>query len=115
MGIANSRRITPKSQISNLKFFRAALRIKPSTNRRKMTRSIMKFDSRLSRRSFIVGAGQVGAAAGLASWLPERLARGQGVKGKERLIVRSVRPEDLETPVGLLNSWITPNELFYVR
>jgi DMSO/TMAO reductase YedYZ molybdopterin-dependent catalytic subunit len=40
----------------------------------------------------------------------------QGViKGKEKLIVRSLRPEDLETPVGLLNTWITPNDLFYVR
>jgi DMSO/TMAO reductase YedYZ molybdopterin-dependent catalytic subunit len=34
---------------------------------------------------------------------------------KDRLIVRSPRPEDLETPVHLLTSWITPNELFYVR
>ncbi|MGH9253650.1 MAG: sulfite oxidase [Vicinamibacterales bacterium] len=34
---------------------------------------------------------------------------------KDRLIVRSPRPEDLETPVHLLTSWITPNDLFYVR
>jgi DMSO/TMAO reductase YedYZ molybdopterin-dependent catalytic subunit len=26
-----------------------------------------------------------------------------------------VRPEDLETPVSLLKTWITPNDLFYVR
>ena len=33
----------------------------------------------------------------------------------DRRIVRSARPQDLETPVALLNSWITPNDLFYVR
>jgi DMSO/TMAO reductase YedYZ molybdopterin-dependent catalytic subunit len=71
----------------------------------------------LSRRSFIVGAGQAGAAIGLSSLLPHVFDRvyAQRIPGKERLIVRSVRPADLETPVELLNSWITPNDLFYVR
>jgi DMSO/TMAO reductase YedYZ molybdopterin-dependent catalytic subunit len=35
--------------------------------------------------------------------------------GSDRLIVRSARFIDLETPVNLLNSWITPNEFFFVR
>ncbi|MDP2389532.1 MAG: molybdopterin-dependent oxidoreductase, partial [Acidobacteriota bacterium] len=35
--------------------------------------------------------------------------------GKEKLIVRSMRPPDFETPVSLLDSFITPNDLFYVR
>jgi DMSO/TMAO reductase YedYZ molybdopterin-dependent catalytic subunit len=35
--------------------------------------------------------------------------------GKEKLIVRSVRPPDYETPVALLDSWLTPVEHFYVR
>ena len=35
--------------------------------------------------------------------------------GKDKLIVRSVRPPDYETPVALLDSWITPVEHFYVR
>ncbi len=35
--------------------------------------------------------------------------------GKDQLIVRSMRPPDFETPVALLNSFITPNDLFYVR
>ena len=74
----------------------------------------------LSRRSFIVGASQIGAAIGLSQMLPDSLRsalaqNGPVVKGKERLIVRSLRPEDLETPVSLLNTWITPNDLFYVR
>lgn len=35
--------------------------------------------------------------------------------GKEKLIIRSLRPPDFETPVALLDSFITPNELFYLR
>jgi sulfite oxidase len=35
--------------------------------------------------------------------------------GKDRLIVRSLRPPDFETPAALLDSFITPNDLFYVR
>lgn len=35
--------------------------------------------------------------------------------GKEKLIVRSMRPPDFETPVALLDSFITPNDAFYVR
>ena len=34
---------------------------------------------------------------------------------KDRLIVRSDNPQDLETPAHLLTSWLTPNDLFYVR
>jgi DMSO/TMAO reductase YedYZ molybdopterin-dependent catalytic subunit len=33
----------------------------------------------------------------------------------DRLIVHSARPEDFETPSHLLGSWITPNDVFYVR
>jgi len=74
--------------------------------------------SGLSRRQLLVGAAQTGAAIGLSQLLPNEFtaAFAQNViKGKEKLIVRSLRPEDLETPVGLLNTWITPNDLFYVR
>jgi sulfite oxidase len=35
--------------------------------------------------------------------------------GKEKLLVRSLRPPDFESPVALLDSWITPVEHFYVR
>lgn len=35
--------------------------------------------------------------------------------GKEKLLVRSLRPPDFETPVALLDSYITPIESFYVR
>src|SRR5262249_49578771 len=72
----------------------------------------------LSRRDLLIGAAQAGTVVGLSQLLPNELFSvfAQNViKGKEKLIVRSVRPEDLETPVGLLNTWVTPNELFYVR
>ena len=39
----------------------------------------------------------------------------QRVLSKSRLIVQSARPQDLETPVHLLTSWVTPNDLFFVR
>lgn len=71
-----------------------------------------------ARRRFVISAGQAGAAFGLSRLLPSDLTAAFAqnvVKGKEKLIVRSLRPEDLETPVGLLNTWLTPNDLFYVR
>jgi DMSO/TMAO reductase YedYZ molybdopterin-dependent catalytic subunit len=74
--------------------------------------------ARISRRRLLARAAQTGAAIGLSQLLPNEFAAAFAqnvIKGKEKLIVRSVRPEDLETPVSLLNTWITPNELFYVR
>jgi sulfite oxidase len=72
----------------------------------------------LSRRQLLLGAARTGAAITLSQILPNEFAEAfaqNAIKGKEKLIVRSLRPEDLETPVGLLNTWITPNDLFYVR
>jgi DMSO/TMAO reductase YedYZ molybdopterin-dependent catalytic subunit len=56
------------------------------------------------------GAGL--AVMGTAS--PRDLFAQEGLS-KDQLIIRSARPQDLETPSHLLTSWITPNELFYVR
>ncbi|MCI0389754.1 MAG: sulfite oxidase [Acidobacteria bacterium] len=67
------------------------------------------------RRDFLIGAGGLGAGLALSRMFPESAFAQNVIKGKERLIVRSLRPEDLETPVSLLNTWITPNDLFYVR
>jgi DMSO/TMAO reductase YedYZ molybdopterin-dependent catalytic subunit len=68
-----------------------------------------------TRRAFLEAAGRAGAAAvGVGGFLPAGILAQQPLS-KERLIVRSARPEDLETPVHLLTSWITPNDLFYVR
>ena len=81
-----------------------------------------------SRRHFLTVAAGTGLSAGLSRVLaggvagdvisavsPQQIINGPVIRGKERLIVRSLRPEDLETPVSLLNSWLTPNDLFYVR
>jgi sulfite oxidase len=43
------------------------------------------------------------------------LRGGVELYGKDKLIIRSVRPPDFETPVSLLDSFITPNDTFYVR
>src|SRR5262245_33293535 len=67
------------------------------------------------RRDFLIGAGGLGASLALSRFFPQPAFAQNVIKGKERLIVRSIRPEDLETPVSLLNTWITPNDLFYVR
>ena len=67
------------------------------------------------RRDFLIGAGRLSAGLALSRMLPESVFAQKVIKGKERLIVRSIRPEDLETPVSLLNTWITPNDLFFVR
>lgn len=87
----------------------------------------------VTRRRFLASATGVGAGVGLSELLPslsptlEGLTglvsaasrvgaeQAQSIPGKERLIVRSLRPEDLETPPALLNTWLTPNDLFYVR
>jgi DMSO/TMAO reductase YedYZ molybdopterin-dependent catalytic subunit len=74
--------------------------------------------SSFSRRRFLATAGQAGAVAGLGHFIPGSLSTAFGqdkIPGKEKLIVRSLRPEDLETPIGLFNSFITPNDIFYVR
>ena len=42
--------------------------------------------------------------------------RAQGLAGKDaRLIARSVRPPDFETPTALLDNFLTPLDAFYVR
>ena len=67
-----------------------------------------------TRRSFLAQVCRLGAAALLGSAGAARTTFGEQ-RSKERLIIRSPRPEDLETPPHLLTSWITPNDLFYVR
>lgn len=56
----------------------------------------------------------VAGMAGLEALRASPLAA-QAALSKNRLIVQSARPQDLETPAHLLTSWVTPNELFFVR
>src|SRR2546423_868465 len=45
-------------------------------------------------------------------------ARGQDtpvIAGKRPMILHNDRPEDLETPTRYYDSWLTPNDAFFVR
>src|SRR5687767_2266254 len=65
---------------------------------------------------FAARAGSAGLLTRHTSWdLLAQGARPAVAPGKEKLMVRSLRPPDYETPVALLDSWITPVEHFYVR
>lgn len=70
----------------------------------------------ISRRDLIA---QLAAAGAVARFFPEELfAQAQTAAqrfGKDKLIVRSMRPPDFETPVALLDSFITPIDRFYLR
>ena len=69
----------------------------------------------LSRRDLMALVAQLGAGATAAALWPGDLAA-QALQGKDpRLVARSVRPPDFETPVALLDSFLTPNDVFYVR
>jgi DMSO/TMAO reductase YedYZ molybdopterin-dependent catalytic subunit len=67
----------------------------------------------LPRRAFVI---QLGAAATLLASGPSTRAQTPApVPGKDRLIVRSPRPLNLETPLRELTSPLTPHDLFFVR
>lgn len=73
-----------------------------------------------SRRDFL--RKSIGFTAALALdgsnmlvWPPAARAQDVVIPGKEKMIVRSHRYLDLEMPIHLLDSWVTPVELFYVR
>lgn len=69
----------------------------------------------VTRRTFLDAACRTAASVATMALGPPCELLAQGGLSKDRLIVRSARPQDLETPSHLLTSWITPNELFYVR
>jgi hypothetical protein len=70
----------------------------------------------VSRRAFII---HMGAAAVLLKAGTPALAQSPTatptIPGKEKLIIRSPRPLNLETPLKELTGEITPAELFFVR
>jgi DMSO/TMAO reductase YedYZ molybdopterin-dependent catalytic subunit len=73
----------------------------------------------LTRRALLAAAGHVGVAGAVARLAPRGTliaqAPGSQAWGKEQLLVRSLRPPDYETPVALLDAFITPVEHFFVR
>ena len=69
----------------------------------------------VSRRDVLTYLASAAAASRLAPLELFAQDRPRQLYGKDKLIVRSMRPPDFETPVSLLNSFITPNDPFYVR
>jgi sulfite oxidase len=71
----------------------------------------------ITRREVLAQLAMAGMVARFApSSLLSAQAPGAAQRyGKEKLLIRSVRPPDFETPVALLDSYITPIEHFYVR
>src|SRR5687768_12766768 len=75
---------------------------------------------RFTRRDVLGWAARASAVGAVSQMTPWASLLAQGPRttvaaGKEKLLVRSLRPPDYETPVALLDSWITPIEHFYVR
>lgn len=72
-----------------------------------------------SRRDLLAALVQGGALASAWRAQPSSTLFAQTrtavAPGKEKLIIKSVRPPDYESPVALLDSWLTPVENFYVR
>jgi sulfite oxidase len=73
--------------------------------------------ARTSRRGWLRTAAGALSAGGLAGPWAGRLPRGWAAEGDGplKLIVRSPRPLDLETPVEAFDTFLTPNDLFFVR
>lgn len=60
-----------------------------------------------NRREWIAALAAIPALAGAQELVT--------IPGKREMLVHNDRPEDLETPLADLNTWITPNDVFFVR
>jgi sulfite oxidase len=72
-----------------------------------------------SRRNFLKqmsrAALAVSAAPSVLSWATSAHSGSIDIPGEDRMIVRSFRFVDLETPVEYFNTWLTPLPHFFVR
>jgi DMSO/TMAO reductase YedYZ molybdopterin-dependent catalytic subunit/mono/diheme cytochrome c family protein len=68
----------------------------------------------MTRRELIAAVAKLGLATGLG-YVPRSSLAQAAVAKDPRLIARSVRPPDFETPVALLDSFLTPAPSFFVR
>ena len=75
----------------------------------------------LARAGGVLGLGLIGSRSLLSDLAGSVFAQTAAIADtsklvdKSKLIIRSARPQDLETPVALLDSWLTPNDRFFVR
>jgi DMSO/TMAO reductase YedYZ molybdopterin-dependent catalytic subunit len=69
----------------------------------------------VTRRGFLIATGASMAVAGLGAGGAAAQPPPAPVPGKERLIVRSPRPINLEARLGDLTTYHTPEAVFYVR
>jgi DMSO/TMAO reductase YedYZ molybdopterin-dependent catalytic subunit len=70
----------------------------------------------LTRRGFLIATGAVVAAGALRPGpVAAQTTAPTPVAGKEKLIVRSPRPVNLETPLRELSAYHTPGDVFFVR
>src|SRR3989441_2591353 len=69
----------------------------------------------LTRRGFLIAAGAVVAASALRPRPTGAQTPPAPIPGKEKLIVRSPRPVNLETPLRELTAYHTPDDVFFVR
>jgi DMSO/TMAO reductase YedYZ molybdopterin-dependent catalytic subunit len=72
-------------------------------------------DATLSRRGFLIVTGSLVAATAVGRSTVAAQQPPAPPPGKERLIVRSSRPINLETRLGDLTAYQTPEEVFFVR
>jgi sulfite oxidase len=72
-------------------------------------------DRGMTRRGFLIATGATMAAAGLHPGRATAQPPAAPVPGKEKLIVRSARPINLEAPLQELTAYHTPHAAFYVR
>ncbi len=67
------------------------------------------FTFRENRRRWLASLASLTGIAAL------RAADEPAIAGKRSMILHNDRPEDLETPLEYYNSWLTPNDAFFVR
>lgn len=72
-------------------------------------------DPTLTRRDVMVLATKLGLGAAAAAAWPLDLGAQVPAGKSAQLVARSVRPPDFETPIALLDSFLTPLDAFYVR
>jgi len=75
----------------------------------------MSGQTTMTRRGFLIASGTAVLAAGLGPGGAAAQAPAAPIPGKDKLIVRSPRPINLESPLAELTAYHTPGDVFYVR